>query len=65
MILMYRPGGLTNAIRGLVSKKKRRFLEDGFNLDLSYITPRLIAMGFPADGTAGRSLSHIIHMSPF
>ena len=36
--------------RGLVSKKKKRFVskEHDIDLDLTYITPRLIAMGFPS-----------------
>jgi phosphatidylinositol-3,4,5-trisphosphate 3-phosphatase/dual-specificity protein phosphatase PTEN len=38
-----------NILKNLVSKKKLRFDYEGFNLDLSYITENIIAMGFPAD----------------
>jgi len=38
----------SNALKKMVSKKKRRFEADGFNLDLSYVTERVIAMGFPS-----------------
>ena len=55
-------------VRGLVSKKKKRYVADGFDLgmfwcsrearanvwtDLSYITDRVIAMGFPSEGVEG------------
>ena len=48
-----------NVVRGLVSKKKNRFVEGDFDLDLSYIPhgkkttngqDKLIAMGFPSEG---------------
>ena len=36
--------------RHLVSKKKRRFQQDGYDLDMVFITDKLVAMGFPAQG---------------
>eukprot|EP00954_Amorphochlora_amoebiformis_P016933 1315852-Amorphochlora_amoeboformis.AAC.1 len=43
-----RPNSIFGLVRGKVSKKKRRFIREGFDLDLSYITPQIIAMGIPA-----------------
>ncbi|XP_043723312.1 phosphatidylinositol 3,4,5-trisphosphate 3-phosphatase and protein-tyrosine-phosphatase PTEN1 [Telopea speciosissima] len=36
-------------LRHLVSKKRRRMLVGGYDLDMSYITDRILAMSFPAE----------------
>lgn len=42
---------MLTVVRGAVSKEKRRFKENGFDLDLSYmgVNDRIIAMGFPSE----------------
>lgn len=37
-------------LRAVVSGSRVRYMQNGFDLDLTYITPSLIAMGYPASG---------------
>lgn len=45
--------GAKNYFKAMVSQDRKRYIADGFNLDLTYITSRLIAMGFPCMGSEG------------
>ena len=39
-----------DALRRLVSGNRRRLIEGNYSLDLSYITPQIIAMSYPSHG---------------
>lgn len=43
----------------MVSGARIRYEKDGFNLDLTYITDRILAMSFPAAGFQAIYRNHI------
>lgn len=43
---------MAQPLRRLISGPKARFVQDGVDLDLAYVTDRLIIMAFPAAGVA-------------
>ena len=54
-----------NFIRKWVSGDKKRLVCDNYNLDLSYITPRIIAMAFPASGIESIYRNNIDEVAQF
>ena len=52
-------------LKTIVSGKKRRFIDRKYNLDLSYITPRIIAMAYPATGLESVYRNSITKVSNF
>lgn len=50
LALVAAPAAPLRGLRKLVSGSKQRFQRDGFDLDLTYVQPQLIALGLPASG---------------
>ena len=47
------------------SREKRRYVQEGFNLDLSFITDRIIAMGYPSTGVEALLRNNMKHVQKF
>ncbi|XP_071497279.1 phosphatidylinositol 3,4,5-trisphosphate 3-phosphatase TPTE2-like [Diadema antillarum] len=56
---------VTKASRKLVSENKRRYKKDGFDLDLTYVTDRIIASSFPSSGKQSIYRNPITEVSRF
>ena len=55
-----------NWLRKIVSGKRRRFQDDNYNLDITYITGRVLAMSFPAQGIESfyrNSIENVKHLN--
>ena len=51
----YNTTQMLRLITGLVSGQNRRYQQGGYDLDLAYVTDRIIAMSYPFEGTHGES----------
>lgn len=57
---------MNNLIRRRVSQNRKRLVEGRYDLDLTYITNNIIAMGYPADKAIQTIIrNHITHVSRF
>lgn len=59
------PDWMFNFIKYKVSQGRNRYVDEKYDLDLSYITPNIIAMGFPAEGLTSYYRNDINEVSSF
>ncbi|XP_063570849.1 phosphatidylinositol 3,4,5-trisphosphate 3-phosphatase TPTE2-like isoform X2 [Pongo abelii] len=63
--LVHQKSQLEKLMRRLVSENKRRYTRDGFDLDLTYVTERIIAMSFPSSGRQSFYRNPIVEVVQF
>ncbi|KAI8338160.1 protein-tyrosine phosphatase-like protein [Chlamydoabsidia padenii] len=56
---------MLNPLKRLVSENRQRYVNDTVDLDLSYITDRILAMGFPSEGLEGLYRNHWMDVKSF
>ena len=56
---------MVDFLRKLVSGDKKRYIDRKFDLDLSYITPRIIGMAFPGSGFTSLYRNNILDVAEF
>lgn len=54
-----------NILREYVSGQKNRYKDGNYNLDLTYITPRIIGMSIPAEGISSTYRNELSEVSRF
>jgi hypothetical protein len=54
-----------NFLRNIVARDKNRYKDNEVELDISYITPRILAMSFPASGIESMYRNNIKSVSMF
>ncbi|KAG1180278.1 hypothetical protein G6F70_000665 [Rhizopus microsporus] len=59
------PAGLSFLIRRYFSENRRRYVKGDIDLDLSYITDRVIAMSYPGEGIEGYYRNSYIEVKKF
>jgi len=59
ILMKTRSRTIVGAVRRLVSADRRRFQQDGYDLDLTYVLPDVIAMSWPSEAVEAMYRNHI------